>query len=74
MVALKGADAVIIDAKTGKPSPAHAVQVAIYQYAVPKALTSTGGWSAEATWPSLTATWVSPHRRWTSGSWKAWER
>ena len=38
MVALKGADAVIIDAKTGKPSPAHAVQVAIYQYAVPKAL------------------------------------
>ena len=38
LIALKGGDAVIIDAKTGRPSPAHAVQVMIYQYAVPKAL------------------------------------
>ena len=38
LIALKGSDAVIIDAKTGKPSPAHATQVMIYQYAVPKAL------------------------------------
>ena len=28
----------IIDAKTGKPSPAHSAQVMIYQYAVPRAL------------------------------------
>ena len=28
----------VIDAKTGKPGPAHAAQVLIYMYAVPKAL------------------------------------
>ena len=38
LIAVKGGDAVIIDAKTGKPSPAHAVQVLIYMYAVPKSL------------------------------------
>ena len=38
LIAVKGGDAVIIDAKTGKPSPAHPAQVLIYQYAVPKAL------------------------------------
>ena len=38
LIAVKGGDAVIIDAKTGKPSPSHAVQVMVYQYAVPKAL------------------------------------
>ena len=39
LIAVNGHDAVIIDAKTGKHSPAHADQVKIYQYAVPKALT-----------------------------------
>ena len=38
LIAVKGQDAVIIDAKTGKPSPSHAVQVITYMYAVPKAL------------------------------------
>ena len=38
LIAVNGNDAVIIDAKTGKPSPSHAAQVKIYQYAVPKAL------------------------------------
>ena len=28
----------MIDAKTGRPSPAHAVQVLIYMYALPRAL------------------------------------
>ena len=38
LIAVKGQDVVIIDAKTGKPGPAHSAQVMIYQYAVPKAL------------------------------------
>ena len=38
LIALKGQQAVIIDAKTGKSSPAHIAQVLIYQYADPKAL------------------------------------
>ena len=38
LIAVKGGDAVIIDAKTGKPGPAHSAQVMIYQYAVPRAL------------------------------------
>ena len=38
LIAVKGNDLVVIDAKTGRPSPHHAVQVMIYQYAVPKAL------------------------------------
>ena len=38
LIAVKGGDAVIIDAKTGKPSAAHSAQVMVYQYAVPKSL------------------------------------
>ena len=38
LIAVKGNDFVIIDAKTGKPNPAHSAQVLIYQYAVPRAL------------------------------------
>ena len=38
LIAVKGQGAVIIDAKTGKPGPAHAAQVLIYMYALPKAL------------------------------------
>ena len=38
LIAVKGGDAVIIDAKTGRPNPAHSVQVLIYQYAVPRAV------------------------------------
>ena len=43
LIAVNGNDAVIIDAKTGKPSPSHAAQVKIYQYAVPKALAQFRG-------------------------------
>ena len=35
---MKGQDAVIIDAKTGRSSPHHAAQVLTYMYAVPRAL------------------------------------
>ncbi|MYC38261.1 MAG: PD-(D/E)XK nuclease family protein [Chloroflexi bacterium] len=38
LVARRGDEVVVIDAKTGKPGPAHAIQVAIYQYALPRAL------------------------------------
>ena len=38
LIAIKGNDAAVIDAKTRKPSPHHAVQVMIYQYSVPRAL------------------------------------
>ena len=43
LIAVKNADAVIIDAKTGRPSPQHAIQVMIYQYAVPLALAQYQG-------------------------------
>ncbi len=43
LIAVKSADAVIIDAKTGRPSPHHAVQVMIYQYTVPLALAQYQG-------------------------------
>ena len=38
LIALRDDLAVIIDAKTGKPSPSHTVQVMLYQYAVPRAM------------------------------------
>ena len=38
LIAVKNSDAVIVDAKTGRVSPHHAVQLMLYQYAVPKAL------------------------------------
>ncbi len=38
LIAVKGGEAMIIEAKTGKPSPAHPAQVRIYIYALPKAL------------------------------------
>ena len=43
LIAVKGGDAMIIDAKTGKPSPAHPAQVRIYMYALPKALEQSRG-------------------------------
>ena len=38
MLASKGDRITVIDAKTRKSSPAHAVQVMIYMYALPRAL------------------------------------
>ena len=43
LITVKDWDAVIIDSKTGRPSPHHAVQVMLYQYAVPKALAKCQG-------------------------------
>ena len=43
LIAVKNDDSVIIDAKTGRPSPSHTAQVLIYQYAVPRALTQYNG-------------------------------
>ncbi len=43
LIAVKNDDAVIIDAKTGRVSPHHAVQVMIYQYAAPLALAQYQG-------------------------------
>ena len=36
LVARKGDELVIIDAKTAKPRPAHAIQVMVYMYAPPR--------------------------------------
>ena len=38
LIAVKNSDAVIVDAKTGRASPHHAVQIMLYQYAIPKSL------------------------------------
>lgn len=38
LIARKGRETVVIDVKTGRDRPSHAVQVKIYQYAVPLAL------------------------------------
>ena len=38
LVARKGDEVVVIDAKTGRPSPSHDVQVMLYQYALPRVL------------------------------------
>ena len=38
LVARRRDQVTVIDAKTGRPSPAHAIQVLIYMYALPRAL------------------------------------
>ena len=38
LVARRRNEATVIDAKTGRPSPTHAIQVLIYMYALPRAL------------------------------------
>ena len=43
LIAVKDNVATIIDTKTGKPSPSHAAQVALYMYAVPRAIEEYGG-------------------------------
>ena len=43
LIAVKGNDLVIVDAKTGRPSPHHSVQVLTYMYAVPLAKTEYRG-------------------------------
>ena len=43
LITTSGATGLIIDAKTGNPSPSHHVQVMLYMYAVPRALRQYGG-------------------------------
>ena len=43
LIAQNYGEAVVIDAKTGRVSPAHRAQVMVYQYAVPRALTQYQG-------------------------------
>ena len=38
LIAEKSHQVTVIDAKTGRPSPGHRIQVMIYQYAIPRAL------------------------------------
>ena len=38
LITRKGNDGTIYDAKTGKPSPSHHIQVMVYMYAIPRAL------------------------------------
>lgn len=38
LIATRGPEGVIVDVKTGKPSPAHMAQVMIYMYAVPRGI------------------------------------
>jgi hypothetical protein len=43
LITTTGATGTIYDAKTGKPSPAHLIQLMIYMYAIPKALKQYAG-------------------------------
>ena len=43
IIAVNGSAGVIVDAKTGHPSPAHSAQVMLYMYAVPRAITHHQG-------------------------------
>ena len=43
LIAKKRDDATIIDVKTGRPSPAHSIQVMLYQYAVPRSFSQYKG-------------------------------
>ena len=47
LIGEKHHEVLISDAKTGRPSPSHAAQVRIYQYAVPKALPQFRGKDAQ---------------------------
>ena len=43
LVVRKGDEVVVVDAKTGRPGPSHAVQVMVYLYSLPRALTQYRG-------------------------------
>lgn len=38
LITVSGTQGIIVDAKTGQPSPSHHIQVMLYMYAIPKAL------------------------------------
>ena len=43
LIVKRGKESIIIDVKTGKPDSAHSIQVMLYMYAIPKALTRYQG-------------------------------
>ena len=43
LVARHGDEVIIVDAKTGQPGPSHAVQVMLYEYALPRSLEQNRG-------------------------------
>ena len=75
LVAQRRDGVTVIDAKSGRPSPHHAIQVMIYMYALPRgpgAVQGAGPQRADRLPPTMWLT--SPPRRWTrvsSGTWGA---
>ena len=72
LVARRRDQITVIDAKTGRPSPAHTAQVLIYMYALPRALERYKGLSIAAKWPTPTTWWTSRPMRSTGGSSRTW--
>ena len=40
LITTSGSNGIIYDAKTGKPSPSHHIQLMVYMYAIPRALSA----------------------------------
>ena len=40
LITTSGSNGIIYDAKTGKPSPSHHIQLMVYMYAIPRALST----------------------------------
>ena len=72
LIAVKGQDVVIIDAKTGKPSPATRPRSSSISTPFPERWTGTEGWSSEATSSTRMRTCRSRHRGLTGSSWSGW--
>ena len=68
LIAVKGNDAVIIDAKTGRSNPTHTTQIMVYQYAFPKSLEEYRGIEFRGHVAYLDANVGVPPRRWTGHS------
>ena len=73
LIAVNNLDAVIIDAKTGRPNPHHTVQVMIYQYAVPLALPPTKVFISQVKSRTPTPTSASPPQAQTANSCATWD-
>ena len=72
LIAVKGGDRVLIDAKTG--NPAHPAQVMIYMYALPKALKQFRGVEFRGHVVYPTRRWASQPAPWTGSSCRTWLR
>ena len=72
LIAVKGNDLVVIDAKTGRSSPHHSIQVMIYQYAVPRALEEYRGTEFRGLLSTPTGTCRFRPVGWTGSSSTGW--